>query len=148
MNIPCSMTRSLEQWVHCGIKFAKITRTIGVYWRLEHLPKSWLTEQFWQCPRFTSSFIPSSFIKPSRESRIFCGYWFRRRVCASNLHFHVGRQLLDHIPLQETPGSRFWKTSLKKRQKWIWSPSQASLWRTSTYASEEDVILGTSKGLL
>ena len=33
----------------------KITRTIGVYWRLEKFPRSWLTEQFWQCPRSAPS---------------------------------------------------------------------------------------------
>ena len=32
-----------------------ISWTIGIYWRLENLPRSWLTEQFWQCPRFNSS---------------------------------------------------------------------------------------------
>ena len=48
---------------------SKVTRTIGVYWRFENLPRSWLTNQFWQCPRFASS-ITSSSRKPSRESRL------------------------------------------------------------------------------
>ena len=33
----------------------KITRTIGIYWRLKNLLRSWLTEQLWQCLRFSSS---------------------------------------------------------------------------------------------
>ena len=34
---------------------SEITRSIEVYWRFENFRRSWLTEQFWQCPRFTSS---------------------------------------------------------------------------------------------
>ena len=34
---------------------SEITRTIGIHGRFDNLPRSWLTEQFWQCPRFTSS---------------------------------------------------------------------------------------------
>ena len=33
----------------------KITRTIGIYWRLKNLLRSWLTEQLWQCLRSSSS---------------------------------------------------------------------------------------------
>ena len=33
----------------------KLPRTIGVYWRFENLPRCWLIEQFWQCPRSASS---------------------------------------------------------------------------------------------
>ena len=65
------------------------------------------------------------------------------------MQFHVGRQLLDHVPLQETPGQML-KDLIEEAAEVDLEPKPASLSWTSTYASEdmEDMILGTLKGLL
>ena len=62
---------------------------------------------------------------------------------STNLQFHVGRQLLDHIPLKKAPGA-----IIKRPYKLDLEPKPATWWWTSTHAAEEEeeMMLGTSKG--
>ena len=54
---------------------SKITRTIGFNWRFKNLPRSWLTQQFWQCSRFTSSFYPVELAANRECSEILERIW-------------------------------------------------------------------------
>ena len=46
---------------------SEITKQIGICERFENLPRFWFSEQFWQCPRFTSSSYPLELQKVLRR---------------------------------------------------------------------------------
>ena len=83
------------------------------------------------------------------KKRCSSGYCSTKRS-ASILQFYVGRQLLDHVPLQETLGADAERPhSLKMRLRWIWSPNlQACGGRAHTLLEKEDMILVYIKTLL
>ena len=78
-NILRSMIRNHEQCVLLRGSSTKITRTIGIHWRLENLPRSWLTEQLWQYPRSS----PSSYYLEFKKA------WPRRWNAAKNTREYV-----------------------------------------------------------
>ena len=78
-RISCAAWSGITNSVSLRGSSTKITRTIGIYWRLENLPRSWLTEQLWQYPRSS----PSSYYLEFKKT------WPRRWNAAKNTREYV-----------------------------------------------------------
>ena len=95
----------------------KTTRTIGVYWRLENLLWSWLTEQSWQYPRSSSSYTKGYEYSWTRSWWItqwfkkFCDSENRRNWEKWERRKHYNQYLYFAFRKEQKQMSRRWKVS-------------------------------------
>ena len=65
------------------------------------------------------------------------------------MQLHVGRRLLDYVPLQMKIWNTCYANPVDEAEKWDLAPKTASLWWTSTYQEEErSEMLIATHGLL